>query len=116
MGGGGHNATVDYLVAELSALDGYYTVETQAFSAWVHAGAQFSLLIDGVNTSAGVFDFTASGNVSGPIVVVPNGGCELVCFPVPFPFRCYFSNSEAHNHGMTNKGRPTTPISHPPLP
>lgn len=81
MGGGGHNATVDYLVATLSALDGYYTVETQAFSAWVHAGAQFSLFIDGSNTSAGVFDFTASGNVTGPIVVVPNGGCELSDYP-----------------------------------
>jgi hypothetical protein len=66
------------------------TVETQAFSAWVHAGAQYSLLIDGVNTSAGVFDFTASGNVSGPIIVVPNGGCELVCLSIAFPFRCPF--------------------------
>lgn len=85
MGGGGHNATVDYLVAQLSALDGYYTVETQAFSAWVHADAEYSLLINGANTSAGVFDFTASGNVSGPIVVVPNGGCELVYLPIHSP-------------------------------
>lgn len=78
MGGGGHNATVKYLVSQLEALDGYYTVELQAFSAVVHAGATFSLFIDGTNTSAGVFDYTGSGDVTGALVVVANQGCELV--------------------------------------
>ncbi|KAF2792150.1 Zn-dependent exopeptidase [Melanomma pulvis-pyrius CBS 109.77] len=81
MGGGGHNATVKYLVSQLEALDGYYTVELQPFSAVVHAGATFSLFIDGANTSAGVFDYTGSGDVTGTLVVVANQGCELTDYP-----------------------------------
>ncbi|KAF2710999.1 putative aminopeptidase Y [Pleomassaria siparia CBS 279.74] len=81
IGGGGHNATVEYLVSTLESLDGYYTVETQAFSTVVHIGATWSLFIGGANTSSGVFDYTASGNVTGNLVAVANLGCDLSDYP-----------------------------------
>lgn len=78
MGSAGHNETVKYLVQELEALGGYYKIELQEFWNWVQISADFNLTVDGESVDAGVFDFSASGNVTAPIVVVDNLGCEPV--------------------------------------
>ncbi|KAF1961380.1 hypothetical protein CC80DRAFT_543726 [Byssothecium circinans] len=81
MGTLGHNLTTDFLVKELKKLDGYYKVETQTFWAPVFLNGTGSLLIGGEEADFGLFDYTESGNVSAPIVVVNNLGCAASDYP-----------------------------------
>jgi Zn-dependent M28 family amino/carboxypeptidase len=78
-GGGGHNATVDYLVKELEAT-GYYDVYKQPFVELFTAAT--------VESSAGGEPFQGeymtygpSGTASAPFVVVNNLGCVAADFP-----------------------------------
>lgn len=70
----GHNATVNYLVDTLSALD-YYDVEVQPFTVPSASGA---LSVAGVSYEVAPMTFTAEGTVSGPVVLVSNLGCDPV--------------------------------------
>ncbi|ORY10576.1 hypothetical protein BCR34DRAFT_485485 [Clohesyomyces aquaticus] len=81
MGSKGHNDTVDYLVKELEALDGYYTVEKQKFSSLVQVNGTASLMIDGTTYVPGIMEYSPSGNISAPLVVVNNLGCEATDYP-----------------------------------
>ncbi|KAF2640783.1 peptidase [Massarina eburnea CBS 473.64] len=81
MGTLGHNLTTDFLVKELKKLGGYYKVETQTFWAPTFLNGTGTLLIDGVKTDSGMFDYTTTGNVTAPIVVVNNLGCTSSDYP-----------------------------------
>jgi hypothetical protein len=78
MGSRGHNDTVKYLVKELKALDGYYKVETQRFSALVQVNGTGALTIAGETTEFGMMEYTPSGNITAKLVVVNNLGCDPV--------------------------------------
>jgi len=82
MGSNGHNDTVKWLIEELEALDGYYTVETQKFTSLVQVNGTASLTIGGEATEWGMFEYNPSGNVTAELVPVSNLGCNTVCsFP-----------------------------------
>ncbi|KAK2038840.1 peptidase family M28 [Colletotrichum somersetense] len=79
-GGGGHNATVDWLVEELEKLN-YYDVHKQPFTEFF-VGSKANLTFDGVGFQCRPLLLTPSGNVSGaPLVAVANFGCEAKDFP-----------------------------------
>lgn len=78
MGTEGHKLTTDYIIKELKKLNGYYKVETQTFWADVMLNGTGSLELNGDPTDSGLFDYSASGEVSAPLVVVSNQGCEAV--------------------------------------
>jgi hypothetical protein len=78
MGSKGHNDTVKYLKKTLESLDGYYKVELQPFSSPVQINGTFALTVDGTTTESGAMEYSPSGNVSAPLVVVSNLGCEAV--------------------------------------
>lgn len=70
--------TVTYIYNTLTALD-YYDVTLQPWTSYVQQSGDFSLAIDGENiTNAILFDYSASGDVSAPIVPVANLGCDQV--------------------------------------
>ena len=80
----GHNKTVDYLYNTLSSL-GYYHVEKQPFRTGLTVGNS-SLTVNGSPViPADLFDYTGSGNVTAPMVVVDNLGCNLVGDPKYVP-------------------------------
>ncbi|KAH7117972.1 hypothetical protein B0J11DRAFT_96698 [Dendryphion nanum] len=81
MGTAGHNDTVKYIVKELEALDGYYKIELQKFSALVQLNGTASLSINGVETTPGQFDYSPSGNTTAPLAVVSNLGCVASDYP-----------------------------------
>lgn len=76
----GHNATVNYLFDELSALD-YYDVSLQPFEALFSDGSE-SLTVNGADQNATLFTYTPSGSVnSTTIVAVSNLGCNSTDYP-----------------------------------
>ncbi|KAJ4289717.1 hypothetical protein N0V90_011047 [Kalmusia sp. IMI 367209] len=81
MGTRGHNLTTDFLIKELKKLNGYYKIQTQTFWDPVMLNGTLSLEIDGEATDGGLFDYSASGDVSAPLVVVSNQGCEAGDYP-----------------------------------
>ena len=78
-GGAGHNATVDWLVEELSKLD-YYDVSKQEFVE-LFSGGTGSLTVNGEAIAADLLTYGPRGTVSGGIVAVSNLGCEAADFP-----------------------------------
>ncbi|KAF2180249.1 hypothetical protein K469DRAFT_640064 [Zopfia rhizophila CBS 207.26] len=80
-GGAGHNDTVNYLVEELEALDGYYKVEKQEWHSLAQVNGTASLLINGTDYNPNVMEYSPSGNVTAPIVVVNNLGCNSSDYP-----------------------------------
>lgn len=79
-GGGGHNATVDWLYDTLDALD-YYDVEKQPFTELFHvASGSFAVGGEAV-ASAATMTYTPGGSVSGPLVKAAVHGCEAADYP-----------------------------------
>ncbi|VUC29781.1 unnamed protein product [Clonostachys rosea] len=79
-GGGGHNATVDWLYDTLTALD-YFDVVKQPFTELFHT-AWGTLSIDGAKVeSMSTMTYTPGGTVSAPLVLVSNLGCSVDDFP-----------------------------------
>ncbi|EFQ32028.1 peptidase family M28 [Colletotrichum graminicola] len=79
-GGGGHNATVDWLVEELQKLD-YYDIYKQPFTE-EFVGSTAALNIKGVDVQSRPLVYTPAGNVSNaPLVAVANSGCDARDFP-----------------------------------
>ncbi|KAF6822197.1 aminopeptidase [Colletotrichum plurivorum] len=79
-GGGGHNATVDWLVEELEKLD-YFDVYKQPFTE-NFAGSKVSLTVGGAAVDARPMTYTPSGEAAGvPLVNVANVGCEASDYP-----------------------------------
>ncbi|KAF2491679.1 Zn-dependent exopeptidase [Lophium mytilinum] len=81
MGGLGHNDTVAYLIKELTSLDDYYTVERQEWSSLVQISAEGNLTIDGTKYAASIMEYSASGEVTAPLVSISNKGCEASDYP-----------------------------------
>lgn len=79
-GGGGHNATVDWLYDTLDALD-YYDVYKQPFTELFHT-ASGSFAVGGEDVaSASTMTYTPGGSFAGALVQVANVGCEAVDYP-----------------------------------
>lgn len=78
-GSGGHNATVDWLVETLEAT-GYYDVEKQPFTE-LYAEADGTFSAGGEVIETETFSYTPGGEVTAPIVLVNNLGCEEGDYP-----------------------------------
>lgn len=69
-----------YLYNTLTALD-YYDVTLQPWTSVVQTFGEASLAIDGETIDeATLLDYSASGNVTAPLVAVSNLGCDQVGF------------------------------------
>ena len=81
-GGGGHNATADYLYETLNALDGYYDVFKQPFTELYFAGTAELAVVGGEKYPASALTYTPAGEFSGAAVVsVAELGCAAENFP-----------------------------------
>jgi Zn-dependent M28 family amino/carboxypeptidase len=78
-GGGGHNATVDYLYETLTALD-YYNVVKQPFPE-IYSEGKGSLTVDGAVVPADILTYTPGGEAIKPLVAVANLGCDAADYP-----------------------------------
>jgi hypothetical protein len=82
IGNPGHNDTVYWLKDTLESLDGFYNVSLQNFFTVVQFnGSINSFSVGGTVPPAGsflLFDYTPSGNVTAPLAVVSNLGCNAV--------------------------------------
>lgn len=78
-GGGGHNATVDYLYDTLSALD-YYDVVKQPFTE-LFARAEGKVSINDEALTVQPMTYTPGGKASGALVKGNNLGCAASDFP-----------------------------------
>ncbi|KAK4237591.1 hypothetical protein C8A03DRAFT_44565 [Achaetomium macrosporum] len=78
-GGGGHNATVDYLYKTLKALN-YYNVVKQPFTE-IYSEGTGSLSVDGQAIAAEILTYTPGGEATAPLVAVANHGCDAADFP-----------------------------------
>jgi carboxypeptidase Q len=81
IGGGGHNDTVNYIKKELEALDGYYKVELQPFTTLVQLNGTADLSIGNQTYNPGLMEYSPSGEVTAPLVVVSNLGCSASDYP-----------------------------------
>jgi hypothetical protein len=82
VGSPGHNDTVYWLKDTLESLDGYYNVSLQQFYIVAQlSGSVNSFKVNGVAPANGsylLFDYSASANVTAPLVTVSNLGCNAV--------------------------------------
>lgn len=78
-GGGGHNATVDYLVEELKKT-GYYNVYKQPFVE-LFTAAEVETKVNGELFDGEYMTYGPSGVVSAPLVLVNNIGCTAADYP-----------------------------------
>ncbi|CAO2648478.1 Nn.00g077450.m01.CDS01 [Neocucurbitaria sp. VM-36] len=81
IGSQGHNDTIYWLKDELEALD-YYDVSLQNFFTVAMVTGQInSFIVNGANASGQLLEYSASGNVTAPLVVVANLGCNATDYP-----------------------------------
>jgi Zn-dependent M28 family amino/carboxypeptidase len=78
-GSPGHDATVDYLVDTLSALN-YYNVTKQPFTELFSAGSA-EFVVGGNSIDARIMTYTPAGTFDRPIVAVSNLGCTPEDYP-----------------------------------
>jgi Zn-dependent M28 family amino/carboxypeptidase len=78
-GGGGHNATVDWVYKTLKSLN-YYNVVKQPFES-IYSEASGTLTIGGEDIQMQPMTYTPAGDVSAPLVPVANLGCEVEDYP-----------------------------------
>ncbi|KAF2277361.1 Zn-dependent exopeptidase [Westerdykella ornata] len=78
-GGGGHNATVDYLYNELKKT-GYYNVYKQPFVE-LFTAATVESSANGEPFTGEYMTYGPSGNVTAPFVLVNNIGCNASDYP-----------------------------------
>lgn len=74
----GHNDTINYIYDTLNALDGYYDVELQPFDTLVQESGDFAFSVGDQAYETAEMEFSPSGDVTAPLVVVNNLGCEAV--------------------------------------
>ncbi|KAF2755599.1 peptidase M28 [Pseudovirgaria hyperparasitica] len=79
-GSPGHVATVDYIISELEAT-GAYDIERQPFTTTIQEEGSYRITVDNVEWNAGELQFSASGDVTAPLVVVSNLGCTPEDYP-----------------------------------
>ncbi|KAF2002514.1 putative leucine aminopeptidase 2 [Amniculicola lignicola CBS 123094] len=81
MGSIGHNKTVDYLKKELEKLGGYYDIKLEPFSSLTSI-VKGNLSINGVPEDPyGIYDYSPAGDVTAPLKVVANYGCNAADYP-----------------------------------
>jgi hypothetical protein len=82
IGSPGHNDTVYWLKGTLESLDGYYNVSLQNFFAVVQLNGTINSFTVGNSTppvaATLLLKFSPSGNVTAPLAVVKNVGCNAV--------------------------------------
>ncbi|KAF4972090.1 hypothetical protein FZEAL_9670 [Fusarium zealandicum] len=78
-GGGGHNATVDYLYDTLKAL-GSYDVVKQPFTEIFSEGTA-TFTVNGDDIESNIMTYTPGGSASGKLVSIPGLGCTAEDFP-----------------------------------
>lgn len=76
IGSKGHEDTVAYIKGQLEQFPDYYTVETQAVP--LNIGSNASLTANNKTIEAFAVTLAPGGNVTGPLVAIPNLGCEEV--------------------------------------
>jgi hypothetical protein len=76
IGSEGHQATVDYIHGQIAKFPKYYTVELQPVPLVVGVSANLTAN----NKTIEVYPTTLApgGNVTGPLVAIPNLGCDEV--------------------------------------
>ncbi|KAL9614334.1 MAG: hypothetical protein Q9167_001137 [Letrouitia subvulpina] len=79
-GGPGHNATVNYLYDQITALGDYYDVAFQPFVELYTAG-NATLVANGEDQAAEIFTYSPSGKFTEPLVPVANLGCNASDYP-----------------------------------
>ncbi|KAF2852834.1 Zn-dependent exopeptidase [Plenodomus tracheiphilus IPT5] len=79
IGSKGHEDTVAYIKGQLEQFPDYYTVETQAVP--LNIGYNASLTANNQPIEAFAVTLAPGGNVTGPLVAIPNLGCEEADFP-----------------------------------
>ncbi|KAJ3547911.1 hypothetical protein NM208_g1261 [Fusarium decemcellulare] len=57
------------------------TIRLQEFRHLMHLGAKWSLAVDETTVESGVFEYSPSGNISAPVIVVKNRGCRTADYP-----------------------------------
>lgn len=72
----GHQATIDWIKSILGSLSDYYTFYEQPIS--MSLGVSATLTTNDKSTEAFAVGLAPSGDVSGPLVYVPNLGCATV--------------------------------------
>ncbi|KAI9167278.1 putative leucine aminopeptidase 2 [Paramyrothecium foliicola] len=80
-GSSGHNLTVKYLEEQLGALGDYYDVEVQPWQGFVQQSGLVSFIVNSKEYEAQVVEFSPNGTVNGPLIPVPNLGCDAADFP-----------------------------------
>jgi len=75
-GSAGHNATVAY-IKKLLDKTGYYDTVLQTFP-YLYSSGTAQLSANGTSYTSGWFTYGPAGDVTAPLVVVNNLGCELV--------------------------------------
>lgn len=82
IGSPGHNDTIYWIKDTLEALDGYYNVSLQEFFTVAQLSGQInSFTVNNATPTNGsylLFDYSPSGDVTAPLAVVNNLGCNAV--------------------------------------
>lgn len=85
IGSQGHEDTVEYIKGQLEAFPDYYDVYTQDVPLSI--GTTATLRANNKTIEAFAVTLAPGGNVTGPLVAIPNLGCEEVgsCFRLYIP-------------------------------
>lgn len=76
IGSPGHQATIDYIHDTIAQFPAYYTVELQPLPLAI--GESANVTANNKTIEAYAVTLAPSGHVSGPLVAIPNLGCEEV--------------------------------------
>ena len=72
----GHNATINWIKETIEKFPDYYTVSLQPWD--LSLGATANLTVGGAAMEVFAVGLAPAGVISGPLVYVPNLGCEAV--------------------------------------
>ncbi|KAH8726077.1 hypothetical protein GQ44DRAFT_680289 [Phaeosphaeriaceae sp. PMI808] len=85
IGSPGHKATVAWLKDTLESLDGFYKVSLQEFFIIAQVNGTINRFsADGITppaNSSSLFEYSPTGNVTAPLVLVDNVGCNPTDYP-----------------------------------
>lgn len=76
IGSEGHQATIDYITNTIKQFPKYYDVYQQPMPLSV--GVSANLTVNGKDVAVDAVGLAPGGSASGPLVAIPNLGCEEV--------------------------------------
>ncbi|KAL1593159.1 hypothetical protein SLS60_010766 [Paraconiothyrium brasiliense] len=79
IGSEGHQATIDYITNTVKKFPKYYDVYQQPMPLSV--GVSANLTVNGEDVAVDAVGLAPGGSASGPVVAIPNLGCEEADFP-----------------------------------